>query len=399
MLVLSDFTPGSEIIFFPIFGETFVKNFPPTSSLFLNFFIFFFFFVSEVKAQEQEIKTSEEKMHLTIFLKHDQSKTLQEIREQLTKTEFWKKFPPDGTEVVSWYVMMGIGQVVTLRFPPEKLRTVNLAIEESAWNAFRTEFYPTYDFQPVWANNMGKEKAAKQQLQQENTPKLKIQILDAPLLLGEVRQLPISPYFNIDYNTKLLSIQKIITPEGAHLLNIRGQSKGNAQVLVTDFARNQILYTIQVIEESPNYIEEEVRKKHFDKEEEEKIQLATAWMEEGREFFAKRDQEASAHYQAFECFTKAKFLLASSQNSPAELYEEAKKRVNTQLDTMEYIFQVSSREFEKSLTLKKIERCQQLIEYLDQFFPDERLVNPKSNNSYKACVRWMEKRLQAFKSF
>ena len=45
--------------------------------------------------------------------------------------------------------MMGIGQVVTLRFPAEKLREVNLAIEQTAWGAFRTEFYPTYDFRAV----------------------------------------------------------------------------------------------------------------------------------------------------------------------------------------------------------------------------------------------------------
>ncbi|HYA83195.1 MAG TPA: hypothetical protein VEH06_07070 [Candidatus Bathyarchaeia archaeon] len=87
---------------------------------------------------------------LTIFLKHDQSKTLAEINQHLDKTEFWKKFPPAGTEVVSWYVMMGIGQVVTLRVPTDKLRVVNLAIEQNAWGAFRSEFYPTYDFKSIW---------------------------------------------------------------------------------------------------------------------------------------------------------------------------------------------------------------------------------------------------------
>jgi len=45
---------------------------------------------------------------------------------------------------------MGIGQVVTLRVPPERLREVNRVIEEKAWGAFKTEFYPTYDFKPVW---------------------------------------------------------------------------------------------------------------------------------------------------------------------------------------------------------------------------------------------------------
>jgi hypothetical protein len=33
---------------------------------------------------------------------------------------------------VSWYVMMGIGQVVTLRVPADKLRAVNRVIEQSA---------------------------------------------------------------------------------------------------------------------------------------------------------------------------------------------------------------------------------------------------------------------------
>lgn len=89
-------------------------------------------------------------MMLTIFLKHDQSKTLDEIEQHLQQTGFHQKFPPPGTEVVSWYVMMGIGQVVTLRFPAEKLREVNLAIEHGAWGAYRTEFYPTYDYLPVW---------------------------------------------------------------------------------------------------------------------------------------------------------------------------------------------------------------------------------------------------------
>ncbi len=88
---------------------------------------------------------------LTIFLRHDQSKPLEEINAQLRAQHYFEKFPPPGIEVVSWYVMMGIGQVVTLRVPAERLREVNRAIEESAWGAFRTEFYPTYDFKPIAA--------------------------------------------------------------------------------------------------------------------------------------------------------------------------------------------------------------------------------------------------------
>jgi hypothetical protein len=54
---------------------------------------------------------------LTVFFKHDQSRPLSELNAQLEKQGFYKAFPPAGVEVVSWYVMMGIGQVVTLRLP------------------------------------------------------------------------------------------------------------------------------------------------------------------------------------------------------------------------------------------------------------------------------------------
>ncbi|KLU27773.1 hypothetical protein EOS_02640 [Caballeronia mineralivorans PML1(12)] len=94
---------------------------------------------------------------LTIFLKHDESKTLPKINEQLKEQGFYKAFPPPGVQVVSWYVMMGIGQVVTLRVPADKLREVNRAIENTAWGGYRTEFYPTYDY-----------KAAAEQMREQN---------------------------------------------------------------------------------------------------------------------------------------------------------------------------------------------------------------------------------------
>ncbi len=83
---------------------------------------------------------------LTIFLRHDESKPLPEINAELQRQGYFKAFPPDGVEVVSWYVMMGIGQVVTLRVPAGRLREVNRAIETTAWGGYRTEFYPTYDY-------------------------------------------------------------------------------------------------------------------------------------------------------------------------------------------------------------------------------------------------------------
>jgi hypothetical protein len=86
---------------------------------------------------------------LTIFLKHDQSKPLPKINEQLKEQGYFKAFPPPGVQVVSWYVMMGIGQVVTLRVPADRLREVNRAIENTAWGGYTTEFYPTYDYKAV----------------------------------------------------------------------------------------------------------------------------------------------------------------------------------------------------------------------------------------------------------
>ncbi len=54
---------------------------------------------------------------LTVFLRHDQSKTVDEINAHLKATGWYEKFPGAGVEIVSWYVMMGVGQVVTLRVP------------------------------------------------------------------------------------------------------------------------------------------------------------------------------------------------------------------------------------------------------------------------------------------
>ncbi len=95
---------------------------------------------------------------LTIFLRHDQSRPLPELNAQLAKNGWYEKFPPAGIEIASWYVVMGIGQVVTLRVPPDRLREVNLAVENAGWGAYRTEFYPTYDFRPVWEEQQRKRK-------------------------------------------------------------------------------------------------------------------------------------------------------------------------------------------------------------------------------------------------
>jgi hypothetical protein len=95
------------------------------------------------------IATPDNAILLTVFLKHDQSRPLGELNAQLARQGFYKAFPPEGVEVVSWVVAMGIGQVIILRLPASRIREVNRVLEDTAWGAYRTEFYPTYDYKAV----------------------------------------------------------------------------------------------------------------------------------------------------------------------------------------------------------------------------------------------------------
>jgi len=120
----------------------------------ITMFILLSFISITVVAETERDKQPNDAILLTIFLKHDQSMNIQEIKSILKEQDFFENFPPEGVAVVSWYVMMGIGQVVTLEVPAHKLREVNLAIESSAWKAFRTEFYPTYNLYPVFKDKL-----------------------------------------------------------------------------------------------------------------------------------------------------------------------------------------------------------------------------------------------------
>ena len=89
-------------------------------------------------------------MLMTVILRHDQSKTVDEINAHLEKTGFRKNFPPEGVDILSYNIVMGIGHVITLRLPADKQRAVNLAVERGAWGGFRSEFYPTYDYLQIY---------------------------------------------------------------------------------------------------------------------------------------------------------------------------------------------------------------------------------------------------------
>ena len=92
---------------------------------------------------------SEKTLLVTVILRHDQSKNLDEIMTYLTETGFYQEFPPEGSELVSWVVAMSYGFIIQLRVEPPALRTLNRFIEQKAWGAFRYEVYPSYDFEPI----------------------------------------------------------------------------------------------------------------------------------------------------------------------------------------------------------------------------------------------------------
>ena len=100
-------------------------------------------------AASTAVATPDNAVLLTVFLKHDQSKPLSTIDAELGKQGYYKSFPPPGVEVVSWNVVMGIGQIIVLRFPATRLREINRVLEDTAWGPYRTEFYVSYDYKAV----------------------------------------------------------------------------------------------------------------------------------------------------------------------------------------------------------------------------------------------------------
>jgi hypothetical protein len=104
---------------------------------------------SESMSTEPKGKGQTGEILLTIFPKHDQSQNIDAIQGTLAERQWWDRFPPEGVEIDSWYVAMGLGQIVTLRLPVEKLQAVNIELERSAWGVFTTECYVSYDFEPV----------------------------------------------------------------------------------------------------------------------------------------------------------------------------------------------------------------------------------------------------------
>lgn len=101
---------------------------------------------------------------ITVVLKHQQDKNLTELQKKMDTNRFWQSFPPEDIHIESWYIAMGLGQVITVKIHPKDLRRLNLAIEKSAWGIFNTEIYPTYEFKKI-AKEIKKEKKKEEKKQ------------------------------------------------------------------------------------------------------------------------------------------------------------------------------------------------------------------------------------------
>ncbi|UKB81809.1 hypothetical protein LF887_12380 [Chryseobacterium sp. MEBOG06] len=95
---------------------------------------------------------------VTVIMRHIQENPVDSIQARVMKQKFYQKLDKSHTRIVSWNVVMGIGQIITLRFKPEYTREVNQVFESGAWGGFKTEFYPSYDFLPVYPVMLEKEK-------------------------------------------------------------------------------------------------------------------------------------------------------------------------------------------------------------------------------------------------
>lgn len=100
---------------------------------------------------------------VTVILKHQQSKNLQEIRRVLEAQGFWDMFPPEDARVISWTLAMGLGHVIVMQLPANAIRRLNLAIENGAWGAYDSEIYLSYDYQSIYQDYIEKREEAREE--------------------------------------------------------------------------------------------------------------------------------------------------------------------------------------------------------------------------------------------
>ena len=107
--------------------------------------------------QQSDYQINNDSIMMTVILRHQQENPVDTIQNKVMKQQFYHKLSESHARVISWNVVMGIGQIITLKFKPQYLREINIVFESGAWGGFNTEFYPTYDFMPIYPKMKEKE--------------------------------------------------------------------------------------------------------------------------------------------------------------------------------------------------------------------------------------------------
>jgi hypothetical protein len=120
------------------------------NKIFLALMAFFLLVHSSYSRMPEDSTKGTDSVTITVILRANQDMSTQDIQQQLLDNGFWKIFPPDYAEVVSWNYVMGVGQIITLRVPLSYISEFNETVQTAAWGAYSTEFYITYDYIPIW---------------------------------------------------------------------------------------------------------------------------------------------------------------------------------------------------------------------------------------------------------
>lgn len=117
----------------------------------------FFSTLSFAQNKSTSTITDKDSIMVTVVMRHIQENPVDTIQTRIMRQRFYEKIEKVHAKILSWNVVMGIGQIITLKFEPQYIREINLVFESGAWGGFKTEFYPTYDFMPIYPKMREKE--------------------------------------------------------------------------------------------------------------------------------------------------------------------------------------------------------------------------------------------------
>lgn len=220
-------------------------------------------------------------------------------------------------------------------------------------------------------------------------------LTEAALSVGEKRDLSVVPYGNLKFDDVKISVTET-TIEDVPTLSIVGLEVGEAQIEITDYQGNFIIYTIPVEERQLDLIALDIQARFSGKSESEKLKLSKDWLSSGDHRMKVADVEPSSHYEAFEFYYRAELILETLANPPGT-YKEARDKRKEQVETLDRIFKIRRREFQNALNVKDKKKGTEIIAYLKLVFPNEKYFHPDTKENYRRLLIWMENRLNTLR--